>query len=134
MFALFLVLAAVMVIQEARKRGSSQEPEYVMNDAVRFIGRRLRGAGLEHIDEADVRSILEWEVFHLQDLARRAPDGGVDIVVGGSEEAVEFVLGKTAVDGETRHTADEVRLVMALEAEYLVSIGAVGAPAQEERA
>ena len=50
---------------------------------------------------------------------------GVDIVAG-SDQGVAFIQARTAAAHKADYSEDDIRAVLALEAEYLQSIGAVG--------
>ncbi len=124
LFALFLGVLAVMVWRNARVRRIPPGVVYVLEDAVAFVVGRLGEVGLSR---TDVRRILEWEVYYLQMQARRAHRaGGGDIIAGGTDQAVEYIQAQTAAKQQAQYTEDQVRAVLAGEAAYLQSIGAVG--------
>lgn len=124
LLALFLGVLAVMVWRNARARSVPAGVVYVLEDAVAFVAGRLGEVGLSR---TDVRRILEWEVYFLQMQARRAyRAGGGDIIAGGTDQAVEYIQAQTAAKQQAHYTEDQVRAVLAGEAAYLQSIGAVG--------
>jgi hypothetical protein len=129
--AVFLVIVAVMMWQEGRRRaGRVEAPTYVVEDAVERIASGLDGSGLRR---SDIRRIIEYEIFYLQGLAqpnRRTP---VEVVAGGAEPALEFIARGIADAHGVAYSRDDIRAVLALEAEYLASIGAVGEPVDESQ-
>lgn len=128
LFALFLLMVAVMVWQEMRKRPETTAV-YVIEEAVPFAYARLSERALIQLAEDDVLRILEWEVRYLQglDVPR---DHEQSAPVAGSPEAVEFIRLRAAADGH-HYSRREIEEVLSHELAYLVDIGAVGAPVQE---
>jgi hypothetical protein len=125
LFAVFLGIVAVMVWQEAQKRRVAAEPVYVLEDAVSFVTALLDGS--HELRTGDVRRILEWEVHYLQLRARGgAKRGGIDVIAGGTDQAVEYIRERTLAKQGKEYSEDQVRAVLAGEAAYLRSIGAVG--------
>jgi hypothetical protein len=59
----FLVILALVVWQEAKRRPSYEPLEYVVDDAVKHIEEGLAAEGNDSLSRGDVRRILEWEVF-----------------------------------------------------------------------
>ncbi len=128
LFALLLLIVAVMLLQELR-RTPVTEVVYVLEEVVPFVYRRLSDEALMHLDSDDVKRILEWEVYYLQGLARRSNGEGPP-PIAGSELARDFILERTADEGRSYRPID-VDEVLAKEAEYLAEIGAVGPAAVE---
>jgi hypothetical protein len=129
LFAVLLVIAAAMVLQEARSSSENPQPVYLLDEATRFVFDRLAGGPLSRLDIDDVRTILEWGLYHSQVVSPRRDEGPP--VVGGAE-AFEYVVGRAAAgDGEPYHH-DDVAAVLALETEYLVEIGAIGDPVEDD--
>ena len=124
LFALFLLIVAGMVWQEARKRSGSEGPAYVVEDAIAFAWEGLDDEVRSRLTRSDVRRIFEWEVYYLQGLADRRARG-VDIVAG-SGLGIDFIRTKTAAAHAADYSAEDIRAVLELEAQYLVGIGAVG--------
>jgi hypothetical protein len=128
--AVFLVIVAVMVWQEGRRRTVGEEgPTYVVEDAVDRIA-----AGLDatvDLRRSDIRRIVEYEVFYLQGLAQRNRRHPVEVVAGGGDAAVAFIADRIAEAHGVVYAHGDIRSVLALEAEYLASIGAVGEPVDE---
>lgn len=107
------------------------DPAYVVDDAIRFILGRLDAEVRERLGAAGVRRVIEWEVYYLQGLAQESRRTPVEAVAGGSEASIGYIVGQIAeVNGATYDPRDVAR-VLQLEADYLVSIGAVGEPVDE---
>jgi hypothetical protein len=130
LFAVLLVIGAALVWQEAR---SGREPEpatYLVDDAIAFVHDGLPPELAERVSRDDVRSLLEWSRYHSQVVVARS---GAEIPVLGGPEAVSFVNAQAALRG-LDHTVGEITTVLDLEAAYLLSIGAIGDPVEEESA
>ncbi len=126
-----LAIAAIMAWQEARA-GGQDEPVYVINDAVEAVWEQLDPEVRQRVKRAGVRRIIEWEVHYLQGLAdRKAARQGITVVAGGDDRAVDYIVRQLGGRGFT-YDPDDVRQVLAGEAGYLLSIGAVGEAAGEE--
>lgn len=124
--ALFLAIVGVLVWQEAKRRPGPPEMAYVIEEAVRFISARLPDDSKARLRGGGVQRIIEWEVFYLQGLAQKSRRNPVETVAGGSEAAVDWIVDRIAVvNGATYDRVDVVE-VLRIEADYLMSIGAVG--------
>lgn len=121
LFALFLLIVAVMVLQELR-RAPSREPVYVIEEVVNFAFPRLSDPAARRLDKDDVLRILEWEVRYLQGGA-----GSAEPPVAGSEHAVDFIVEKAVAQGHP-YAREDVVEILGYEADYLVDIGALGPP------
>lgn len=125
LLAVFIAVLAVMLWRNGRVRRIPGEVVYVIEDAVGFVA-----AGLSEeasLGRADIRRILEWEVRFLQMAGRMAHKiGGGDIVAGGTDQAVEYIQTNAAAKQQVEYNDDQIRAVLAGEAGYLQSIGAVG--------
>jgi hypothetical protein len=126
----FLVIVAMMVWQEARRRPSYEPLEYVVNDAVKHIAERLPES--HSLNNTDVRRILEWEVFYLQGLAQEDRKNPVETVAGGHQLSVDYIADQIRTKHDVSYSHEEIAEVLRLEADYLVAIGAVGEPVGEE--
>lgn len=125
-----LVIVALMVWQEARRRPSYEPLEYVVNDAVKHIMERLPdGVTLQR---SDVRRILEWEVYYLQGLAQPKRSQPVETAAGGHAASIEYISEQIHSKHGVSYSDDEIEEVLRLEADYLLAIGAVGDPVGEE--
>ena len=122
LLSVLLGLAAALVWQEAKQRAVPDPITYVLEDAVRFVNQQAVTCDLS---EEDIRRILEWEVVYLQGISPRGAGKLQPVRVGNSEEAARFVLDQ--IGQPARYSEDDVRLVLAGEASYLASIGALGA-------
>ena len=124
LFALLLVIGAALVWQEAR---SGREPEpatYLVDDAVDFVSEGLPPEVAERVSRDDVHALLEWSRYHSQVVVARS---GAEVPVLGGPEAAAFVAAQAAARGRLV-SAEDVALVLDLEAAYLLAIGAIGAP------
>ena len=127
--AIFLFIVAAMVYQEARRRDvGAGEPVYVIEDAVAFIADRLDPTLRERLRRSDIRRIVEWEVHYLQGLAQKRRRNPVEVTAGGAPAAIEYIVERIATQHGVSYAHDDVAAVLALEARYLESIGAVGEP------
>ena len=115
-----------MVWQETRSLPEAH-PVYVIEEAVPFVMGRLGDDALFRLDSDDVLRILEWEVFYLQGLDGPESHSTDRSPVAGSEEAVEFIVGRSGSIYEPRDVAE----VLDGEAAYLFDIGAIGAAVEQ---
>jgi hypothetical protein len=122
----FLVILALVVWQEARRRPSYEPLEYVVDDAVKHIEEGLEAEGNDNLSRGDVRRILEWEVFYLQGLAQDDRNNPVETVAGGHEASITWIIEQIAQKHGVSYSRDDVEAVLRHEAEYLFRIGAVG--------
>lgn len=125
-----LVIVALMVWQEARRRPSYEPLEYVVNDAIKHIAERLPEDA--EMRNADIRRILEWEVFYLQGLAQSDRRQPVETVAGGHRLSVDYIADQIREKHGVSYSHGQIEEVLRLEADYLVAIGAVGEPVGEE--
>ena len=130
LFGVLLMVVALMVWQEARRRPSYEPLEYVVNDAVKHIQERLHPES--SLGRSDIRRILEWEVFYLQGLAQPDRSNPVDTVAGGHDLSVEYIADQIHTTHGVSYSPGEIEDVLRLEADYLVAIGAVGEPVGDE--
>jgi hypothetical protein len=122
----FLVILALVVWQEARRRPSYEPLEYVVDDAVKHIEEGLAAEGNDGLSRADVRRILEWEVFYLQGLAQEDRKNPVETVAGGHEASISYITEQIALTHGVSYSREDVEAVLRHEADYLFRIGAVG--------
>lgn len=125
-----LVIVAMLVWQEARRRPSYEPLEYVVNDAVKHIAERLPEDA--DLSNADIRRILEWEVFYLQGLAQEDRKQPVETVAGGHDQSISYIADQIHTKHGVSYSQDQIAEVLRLEADYLAAIGAVGEPVGEE--
>ena len=119
----FGVVAAAFAWQE-RSRLPQRSVIYGAEDAVDYVMARLSPAASDQLDDGDVRRILEWEIQYLQQ--RMAADE--DPVVVAGYDAARHAQERLHELGHS-YRGDLIVEVMELQAEYLVVIGAVAAPA-----
>jgi hypothetical protein len=115
-----------VVWQEARRRPSYEPLEYVVDDAVKHIEEGLAAEGNDGLSRADVRRILEWEVFYLQGLAQEDRKNPVETVAGGHEASISYITEQIALTHGVSYSREDVEAVLRHEADYLFRIGAVG--------
>ncbi len=125
-----LVIIALMVWQEAKRRPSYEPLEYIVNDAVKHISERLPEDA--EVNRADIRRILEWEVFYLQGLAQDDRKNPVETVAGGHEASIEYIANQIHTKHGVSYPQSDIEEVLRLEADYLMAIGAIGDPVGEE--
>jgi hypothetical protein len=113
--------------QGARKSSELDPVEYLVKDAADFVHEHLEEATRERVTAATVLLVLEWQMHYQQVVA---PRGSTRPVVG-SGEALEYVLERASEAGRNVDPVD-VAEIMAAEVEYLLSIGAIGTPVEEE--
>jgi hypothetical protein len=123
---ILLAIVALIVWQAAKRRPSYEPLEYVVEDAVTHVYERL-GEG-SPLSKADVRRILEWEVFYLQGLAQKDRRNPVETVAGGHEASVEYIADQIQNKHGVSYSHGDIAEVLRLEADYLLAIGAVGDP------
>lgn len=136
LFALFLLIVGLMVWQEAKRRPGTPERAYVISDAVRFVIGRLDDQTRARLGRSGVQRIIEWEVHYLQGLAQKSRRDPVETVAGGSDSSIDYVVIQIAEVNGVTYDRSDVAEVLRLEADYLMSIGAVGEavePDQPER-
>ncbi|HEU4916523.1 MAG TPA: hypothetical protein VFV13_08155 [Acidimicrobiia bacterium] len=122
----FLVILALVVWQEARRRPSYEPLEYVVDDAVKHIEAGLEAEGTQTLRRADIRRILEWEVFYLQGLAQKDRANPVETVAGGHDASITYITEQIALEHGVSYSREDVEAVLRHEADYLFRIGAVG--------
>ena len=127
LFALLLLLAGAMLWQERRSL-TEDVVVYDVEESIEFVSARLSDDSLAAIGPNDVRRILEWEMEYLQRPRRSGRKGPA--VVGGVDAAT-YAQEQSYAAGYS-YDGDVVLEVLALQAEYLQSIGAVAEPAEED--
>ena len=128
MLLVFLGLAAVMLLQEARYDPEAQSPEYILNDAVAFVGDRVEPEVRRRIGRSGVQRVLEWQVHFLQQLARTDKD--VPIVLGNTAGTAQYIADRLKSEGHV-FPLEDIAACLELQGSYLVSVGAVGQEADE---
>jgi hypothetical protein len=126
MMALVLAFGIAMFWQESR-RMQHREAIYGVEDSIEFIWEGLSEDKLG-LKKSDVRRILEWEMYYLQQ-PKLWEDEGPPIV--GGEAAARYTQ-KQALEAGFSYEPPQIFGVMDLQAEYLQAIGAVGDVAERE--
>lgn len=126
LFAALAVVVAGFVWQAVRRSPVTDHAEYLLEEAVPFVHQRLSERGRNALDPDLVRRILEWNLQYTQVVGPRRL-GRSPIL--GSGEGIEYVMTIAETAG---YDLDPIALaeVMAIETEYLLEIGAIGAPVQ----
>lgn len=127
-FAVLALVIAGYVWQAVRRSPVTDTAEYLVDEAVPFVWERLSNRAMDALDTELVRRILEWNVHYTQIVGPR--ELGRPVVIG-SGEGMEYVLSRARAAGYEIDPLD-VAEVMAIETDYLLEIGAIGAPVAEE--
>lgn len=120
----FLVIVALIVWQEAKRRPSYEPLEYVVEDAVKHVDAGMPEGST--LTKADIRRVLEYEVFYLQGLAQEDRKNPVDTVAGGHEASIEYIATEIEAKHGVAYPQRDIQEMLRLEADYLMAIGAVG--------
>lgn len=124
--AALAAVVALLALREARSRRAVSEPLYVIRDAVVFALEAVDPPVRERLGKAGAGRILEWSAHYLQGLAvPAARRRGLRVVAGGAEGAVSYIRESLLKKGFD-YSREDIAAVLAAEAKYLVSIGAVG--------
>ena len=126
LLGVLLVIVAMMVWQEAKRRPSYEPLEYVIEDAVKHIQAGLPTES--SMRRADVRRVLEYEVFYLQGLAQEDRKNPVETVAGGHEASIDYIATEIEAKHGVAYSHEDIREVLRFEADYLSAIGAIGEP------
>lgn len=125
---LLLVITALVVWQEAKRRPSYDPLTYVVDDAVKHVEAGLAAEGNARLKRNDIRRIIEWEVYYLQGLGQADRKNPVETVAGGHEQSVAYIVEQIEDKHGISYSRDDVSDVLRYEADYLTAIGAVGEP------
>jgi hypothetical protein len=124
-----IAIAAFFVTREATRIANEPPPAlYHLDDALAWVVEHLPDDVAATLTVDDVRRILEGQVdfFKRKGVSSNGstayPPGPV--VIGGSE-TVEFIIERSAADGET-YLPEQVYGVIDTQLSYLRAIGAVG--------
>lgn len=124
--AALAAVVALLALREARSRRAASEPLYVIRDATAFALEAVDPPVRERLGKAGAGRILEWSAHYLQGLAvPAARRRGLRVVAGGAEGAVSYIRESLLKKGFD-YSREDIAAVLAAEAKYLVSIGAVG--------
>lgn len=124
--AVFLGVVALLVWQEGRRRTFETEPAYVVQEAIEFIAGRLADDVWERVGLEGVERVIDWELRYL------VRDGGRHPVAGGDPASVGYITARIAEVHGAAYAPEDVGAILALEADYLATIGAIGAPVTGE--
>jgi hypothetical protein len=129
LIAALLLVAAATVWQESRHASEGGTPLYLLDEASRYVHERLSAAAAGRLSPGDVTTILEWGMYHKQVIIGREGSG---VPVVGGEVEIAYVAARAAKEGGSAFHESDVEEVLALEAGYLIEIGAVGEPVEED--
>lgn len=106
---------------------------YDLDEAIEFVAARLPVESAGRLSYDDVRLILEARLDALEDVGVAVPDGaefpdGPAVFIEEVDVVAKVLAG---LEGTVHDLLDEdVALVLAFEADYVVAIGAIGPEAQ----
>jgi len=123
--AALAVIVAAFVWQGGRHVRGVGAVIYAVEDASRFVHGRLEPGTRDRVSLAQVRRVLEWQIEYQQ---VEAPRAGLHPVIGGGD-AIEHILERAGERGDELDPVD-VAEIIAADVEYLMSIHAIGAPAE----
>ena len=126
MMAVVLAFGVAVFWQES-KRMSQKEVIYGVEDSIEYVWEGL-GDDRHGLTKADIRRILEWEMFYLQQPDLWEDDGPP--VVGG-DAAAAFAQEKSFEAGHA-YEPNQIYAVLDLQTSYLEAIGAIGDKANPE--
>jgi hypothetical protein len=126
---LLLVLVGVAFYWQGTIRLPGSAVSYGVEDSIKYVTPRLSEETRKVISHKSVRRILEWEMKYLQD----SLDSGSERIVLGGADAKRYVMEMTARQG-FEYEPQIVDEVLALQADYMASIGAIAAPVAPEQA
>jgi hypothetical protein len=124
--ALLLFMVALLVWQEGKKRSFDVGPEYVIDDLLVYVAERLDPVIRADLGTEGIERIVNWELRYLQ------RDGGEGAVAGGTDQSIAYIVDRIDQFHDVSYSPAHVGAVLALEAEYLVTVGAVGGPVENE--
>ncbi len=127
LLALFLIIVAGLVWQGSRRSVVTDRAEYVVPEAAEFVYERLSDRALRGLDPELVRNVLEWNLDYTQVIGPR--ELGHPPVIGGGD-GIEHVMERAGTAGIAIEPLD-IAEIMAIETDYLLSIGAIGSPVEE---
>jgi hypothetical protein len=125
-FAVLMVLVfafGIGMFWQESKRMSNSTAIYGVEDSIDFIWEGL-GDDKHALTRGDVRRILEWEMYYLQQPDLWEDDGPP--VVGGPEAAT-YAQDRSHEEGHN-YEPQQIYAVLDLQAAYLQAIGAIAAP------
>ena len=127
LLALFLIVVAGFVWQGSRHSVVTDRAEYVVPEAAEFVYERLSERALGGLEPEIVRRVLEWNLHYTQVIGPRELDRPP--VIGGGD-GIEYVMERARAVGVALDPLD-IAEIMAIETDYLLSIGAIGSPVEE---
>ncbi len=130
-FGIACGVAAWFVLREASRQIVAPEPPmYRMDDAYEWVVRHLDELVASTLLPDDLRRILRYQVefFQRQGVTQNGdrPRLPADVVIGMSE-TVDYIMARSADDGET-YLPEQIYPVVETQLAYLRAIGAIGPP------
>lgn len=129
LLGLLLVVVAAFIWQGMKRSLAYDTAIYWMPEAVRFVRGRLPEEVGERLSDHDLRLILEWGVHYHQVVAPRE-EGHRPVI--GSGDAIAYIR-RRGRESAKAYDSEDIAQVIAAETEYLVEIGAVGGPVEDEK-
>ena len=120
MMAVVLAFGIAVFWQES-KRMNQKDVIYGVEDSIEYVWEGL-GDDKHGLTKGDIRRILEWEMFYLQQPDLWDDDGPP--VVGG-DAAATFAQEKSFEAGHA-YEPSQIYAVLDLQTSYLEAIGAIG--------
>jgi len=124
--AVLALIVAGFVWQSVRRSPLTEPAEYLLGEAVPFVWERLSDGAMDRLDPELVGRILEWNLHFTQVIGPR--DLGHPPVIGGGD-GIEYVMDRGSAAGFDIEPVD-IAEIMAVETDYLLEIGAIGAPVE----
>lgn len=118
--AVLLGMVALLLWQEGKKRSFETHPAYVVDEVLAYVGDRIDPEIHHRLRSDGIERIVNWELRYLQ------RDGGEGAVAGGTDESVAYICDRIAQFHGVFYSPADVRAVLALEVEYLMTVGAIG--------
>lgn len=128
LIAVLLLIVAGFIWQGARSSTATDYAEYRVQDVIGFVDDRLSDRAHGRLDRRTVRNILEWNLHFTQVEGPRRLGRPVLI---GSGEGIEYVMER-AVEAGVAVDPIDIAEIMAIETDYLLDIGAIGGPAEDD--
>lgn len=115
--AVLLVLLALMLWQESRRRSRNEPTEFIIDEAAAHVENLLPQDVRQSLGPDGTLTVIEW---HMQWVTERIR-AGEPPVLGLTDEAVHYILVK-----RPRSERADIEAVLTGISDYVATIGAVG--------